>query len=326
MVSKQNALSKRLAQRKSAVETQEHKKSLHPESSTRSITLSSGKVIQLIFQSVEGKNNIESMTKVDDGNIRDQELLSEGSLTDILSSIENIQLYPAIGYESQGIINIVDGSRRRKAAMIKNCRYTIEVTKTPLTKKEAEEIVHLSEQKKKLTYIEWGKFYQSKLDHKLYLNTKEMIEAEKISAGLMSLYLNSAQIPSSLLALFIDNSLISTQKHTKQLIGIHNGLNHAGITCNEFIQKCQNSLVSVLDSATNPEEHTELVFSILNREISKIKHAKLGRKKTNKPKIEHLGNGVTFSRKSKDSAIINLRKVSDDKKEMIKNYIRKLMA
>lgn len=62
-----------------------------------------------------------------------------------------MQLYPAIGYsDTDNHILIVDGSRRRAAAILKDCSYSVEVSDQPLTKREAKEIVDLSDKKKKI--------------------------------------------------------------------------------------------------------------------------------------------------------------------------------
>ncbi|MDK9774783.1 ParB N-terminal domain-containing protein [Vibrio sp. B181a] len=320
-----SALAQRLEQRKKAIST------TSPESvsdkvtqpKTRSLKLSSGKVVELELYTFNGQTHIESDTAVDSSNIRNQDQLTAESLQDILASIENVQLYPAIGYIDNEIVKIVDGSRRRKAAIIRDCQYSVEVANCKLSQKDAEEIVRISEQKRKLSYAEWGRFYQAKLDNGIYPDAKTMAESEEVSTGFLSLCINAAKVPSGLLNLFVDSSLVASQKNTKLLIDVSKALASQNIELKDFIDDIEAELISALESACTPEEHTELVLGILAATKGKLKRK--NSEKSKKVKHEDLGGGITFSVKSKDSAVINLRKVSEEKRNKIKEFIRELM-
>lgn len=326
-----SALTLRLEKRKKAIEsgTSDLENTTSDSSITRSLSLASGKRVELKLYTFTGKDNIEASTEVDVSNIRIQDLLNDESLKDILSSIEVGQLYPAIGYMENGIVKIVDGSRRRKASILRNCSFSVEVADCKISLKDAEEIVRISEQKRKLSYIEWGKYYQSKIDNNVYPDAKRLAEKEGVSTGYVSLCLNAAKLPKEVIDVFIDLSLISTQKDTKALVGIVNILRKHDIPPKDFIDGVQDELVGALSSSNTPEEHTEMVLGILISAANKL--AKKPKAVPNKsdegsPKTEKLGGGVTFSMKSKDSAVINLRKVPEDKRNLIKDFIKELMS
>ncbi|EGU44708.1 DNA-binding protein parB [Vibrio ichthyoenteri ATCC 700023] len=322
-----NALAKRLQQRKSAIENigvHDECVATNVQNNLRKLKLGSGKLVELELRWFKDRCDIESSTAVDVSNIRDQEQLTAENLQDIISSIDDIQLYPAIGYLDDGIVKIVDGSRRRKAAIIKNCQYVVEVANCKLSLKDAEEIVRISEQKKKLSYVEWGRFYQAKLSQGIYPDAKTMADAEGVSTGYLSLCINAAKVPNELLNLFLDNSLIASQKHTKLLVNVTKVLQSRDIKLQSFIDDLEGELVIALENACTPEEHTELVCHIIGTAKDRLIRTPKNKEK-DKLKVENLGRGVTFSIKSKDSAIINLRKVPDDKKKKIKDFIRELM-
>ncbi|MCR9907725.1 ParB N-terminal domain-containing protein [Vibrio campbellii] len=320
-----SALAQRLEQRKKAINTTSpgsvSDEVTQPKA--RSLKLSSGKVVELELYTFNGQAHIESDTAVDSSNIRNQDQLTAESLQDILASIENVQLYPAIGYIDNEMVKIVDGSRRRKAAIIRDCQYSVEVANCKLSQKDAEEIVRISEQKRKLSYAEWGRFYQAKLDNGIYPDAKTMAESEGVSTGFLSLCINAAKVPSGLLNLFVDSSLVASQKNTKLLIDVSKALDSQDIELKDFIDNIEDELILALERACTPEEHTELVLSILAATKGKLKRK--NSEKSKKVKPENLGGGITFSVKSKDSAVINLRKVSEEKRNKIKEFIRELM-
>jgi ParB family chromosome partitioning protein len=320
-----SALTLRLEQRKKAITDSTNSIAINNDiPNVRKLRLASGKIVELELHIFDGKCNIEQSTTVDSSNIRDQEQLTTDSLRDILASIADVQLYPAIGYLDDNVVKIVDGSRRRKAAIIKDCQYLVEVASCTLSLKDAEEIVRISEQKKKLSYFEWGRFYTAKLEHGFYSDAKSMAEAEGISTGYLSLCLNAAKIPSDILSIFIDSSLVASQKNTQLLIDLVKTIEQIDMSLESFLDGIDSDLNLALERACTPEEHTELVLETLRVARDKLKHKK---KNVNKEKIkvENLGGGVTFSIKSKDSSVINLRKVPEDKKNKIKEFIRELM-
>ncbi|GLT20186.1 chromosome partitioning protein ParB [Vibrio zhanjiangensis] len=324
-----SALALRLEKRKKAIEAGSYSSedAVSDNKITRTLSLASGKAVELRLYTFTGKSSIEDCTDVDASNIRNQDLLNDESLKDILSSIEVGQLYPAIGYMENGIVKVVDGSRRRKAAILRDCSFSVEVADCKISLKDAEEIVRISEQKRKLSYIEWGKYYQSKLDRNIYPSAKCLAEKEGVSTGYVSLCLNAAKLPEEIIDVFIDLSLVSSQKDTKVLVEIGNTLRSNELSPKSFIEQIQDELSNALSKSNTPEEHTEMVLAILLSSAKKIKNSKIDVAKEDKklPKIEKLGGGVTFAIRSKDSAVINLRKVSEDKRNKIKEFIKELM-
>ncbi|WP_116440184.1 ParB/RepB/Spo0J family partition protein, partial [Klebsiella pneumoniae] len=71
-------------------------------------------------------NKVEMATMVWLGNERDQELLDEAALADLVPSfLTSGQQNPAFARRTSGIIEVADGSRRRKTAIITGCDYRV---------------------------------------------------------------------------------------------------------------------------------------------------------------------------------------------------------
>ncbi len=71
-------------------------------------------------------DKVEMATMVWLGNERDQDLLNETSLADLVPSfLTSGQQNPAFARKTAGIIEVADGSRRRKTAIITGCDYRV---------------------------------------------------------------------------------------------------------------------------------------------------------------------------------------------------------
>jgi len=76
-----------------------------------------GRDVRFILEVISG-DTVESASYIWSGNERDQELLTEDSLDDLIPSfLLTGQQNPAFGRRVDGLIEVADGSRRRKAAI-----------------------------------------------------------------------------------------------------------------------------------------------------------------------------------------------------------------
>ena len=328
-----NALANRLNQRKQALEQGKESIQINPiqinELQCRTLTLSSGKLIKLRLQTFTGKDEIEHKTCIDSSNIREQSWLNTQSLSDILPTIATIQLYPAIGYYSKGSILIVDGSRRRAAAIISNCSFIVEVSDQPLSKQEAKEIVDISDKKKKFTDFEWGKFYTTKMD-KSELSQKDFSKLEGISESTMSRYINAYRVDDMLYSLFIDRATINSVADSQRLIKIFKSINSTEHCVDEFVVDVHDLIEEKVDQCESIDEHKGLVFDCLESMLKKVQSSKVGRKKKNLEPIS-LFNGsknnefIRYQDDSPHKSTIVLSRISVEKRDKIKEYIQKVM-
>lgn len=327
------ALANRLAKRKEALKSGVVSGPTTNKGSTptRELKLSSGKIINLSLHSFTGKADIQSNTHIDGANIREQTWLNSESLADILSTIENIQLYPAIGYRSEtGSISVIDGSRRRQAAILKDCTYYIEIADQKLNVKEAEEIVAISEKKKKFTDYEWGKFYSAKLNISS-MTQKELATQESLSTTTLSRYINAFKVNKLFYDLFLDKNMIDSVSDNQLLIKLNNTVEKDSLDSEEIAIEAQELIETQVDKCESPDEHKKLVFSALDKVIKQYQQNKVGRKnKSVEPISLFLGGKskefIRYQDTNPHKSIIVLSRITADKKEEIRQAIHKIMS
>lgn len=107
--------------------------------------------------------DIETRTRVWDGNERDQLLLTKNSVDDITHSFrQDGQKVPAFGREVDGVIEIAEGSRRRKTALITGQDYVIWVGQ--LTDQQMEALTDIGNQYREPSAWEKGRKHKRILD------------------------------------------------------------------------------------------------------------------------------------------------------------------
>ncbi len=84
-----------------------------------------GREVKFTLEVLRG-DSVESASRVWSGNERDQELLTEDALDDLIPSfLLTGQQTPAFGRRVSDVIEIADGSRRRKAAILTESDYRV---------------------------------------------------------------------------------------------------------------------------------------------------------------------------------------------------------
>lgn len=144
---------------------------------------------------------VERVTMVYNGNERDQELLTESSLSDILPTFrEKGQQFPAIGCEMNGIVVIADGSRRRAAAILAGRSYRVLVGE--LTDADMKWLTKLGNDYTPPSAYERGKRYARLLKHNFDGNLSALAESEGISRRVLTRYIKTAKLPLTVIKAF----------------------------------------------------------------------------------------------------------------------------
>lgn len=143
----------------------------------------------------------ESASRVWSGNERDQELLTEDALDDLLPSfLVSGQQTPAFGRRVSGIVEVADGSRRRKAAILTSSDYRILVG--DLDDEQMMALSRLGNDYRPTSAYERGKRYAYRLENEFKGNISALADAENISRKIISRCLNTSRLPKSVIALF----------------------------------------------------------------------------------------------------------------------------
>ena len=140
-----------------------------------------GREVKFILEAIPGES-VETASRVWSGNERDQELLTEDALDDLIPSFMlSGQQTPAFGRRVEGVIEIADGSRRRKAAILTSSDYRVLVGDL-----DDEQMMALSQ----------------RLENDFNGNISALAEAENISRKIITRCINTAHLPKSVVALF----------------------------------------------------------------------------------------------------------------------------
>lgn len=159
-----------------------------------------GREVKFTLETLRG-NAVEEMSHVWSGNERDQELLTEDALDDLIPSFLLAgQQTPAFGRRVSGIIEVADGSRRRKAAILTSCEYRILVGE--LDDEQMSALSRLGNDYRPTSAYERGQRYAHRLETEFAGNISALADAENISRKIITRCLNTARLPRSVVALF----------------------------------------------------------------------------------------------------------------------------
>ncbi|MGR7122236.1 ParB/RepB/Spo0J family plasmid partition protein [Klebsiella aerogenes] len=156
--------------------------------------------VKFTLETIPGKL-VEKETKVWSGNERDQDLLTEESLDDLIPSfLLTGQQMPAFGRRVEGLIEIADGSRRRKTAILTSTDYRVLVG--DLDDMQMDALCKLGNDYRPTSAFERGARYSYRLQNEFGGNISALAEAENISRKIITRCVNTAKLPKSLIALF----------------------------------------------------------------------------------------------------------------------------
>lgn len=181
-----------------------------PRKSTLSMwvnTEKEGKRSEIIFELITlSKEELTSTVRVSEHNPRNQGYLSQSSLATLRKDIKDKGgiIEPAWAYHDSGYINLIDGSRRWRIAVMDDHELKIWVTKTQLTPKQANSITESFSEQKELSLIERGATYQRWLDEGLFDDKQSIAAAELKSATIVTRALQAYNLRDSLKNCFSD--------------------------------------------------------------------------------------------------------------------------
>ncbi|WP_150318934.1 ParB/RepB/Spo0J family plasmid partition protein [Enterobacter hormaechei] len=160
-----------------------------------------GREVKFILEAIPGES-VETASRVWSGNERDQELLTEDALDDLIPSfLLSGQQTPAFGRRVEGgVIEIADGSRRRKAAILTSSDYRVLVG--DLDDEQMMSLSRLGNDYRPVSAYERGKRYALRLENEFSGNVSALADAENISRKIIPRCINTALLPKSVVALF----------------------------------------------------------------------------------------------------------------------------
>lgn len=159
-----------------------------------------GRDVRFTLETIPG-DKIETESKVWVNNERDQTLLTEEALDDLIPSfLVSGQQSPAFGRKVADVIEVADGSRRRMTAMLTACDFRILVG--DLDDEQMGSLSKLGNDYRPTSAYERGHRYIKRLNNEFGGNISALSEAENISRKIISRCINTAKLPRELMALF----------------------------------------------------------------------------------------------------------------------------
>lgn len=163
-------------------------------------TLKTGRKVKFSFITIPA-NDVEKKTFVlQETNGRDQSALTKASLMEIIKTIRFQQFFPCVGVYRGDSIEILDGSRRRAAAIAVNCSLDIMLTEDQLSSEEARQLAKDIQTAREHNLREIGLRLQ--LLKNSGMNQKEIAQSEGLSPAKVTRALQAASVSQDLISLF----------------------------------------------------------------------------------------------------------------------------
>ncbi|MDI9095134.1 ParB family protein [Providencia rettgeri] len=168
--------------------------------------LKSGRKVMFQTETITAEQ-VETRTYVDPKiNGRDQNALTQESLADITSTLQNQQFFPAIGRLVEGRIEILDGSRRRAAALLCGVGLRVMYTKSEMTAEEARQLAAEIQTAKEHNIREVGMTLIAMRDQGI--TQKDIAERQNMSTAAVSRAIQAATVPEKMVSVFPIQSLL----------------------------------------------------------------------------------------------------------------------
>ncbi|EAB8136693.1 ParB/RepB/Spo0J family plasmid partition protein [Salmonella enterica subsp. enterica] len=153
---------------------------------------------------------VERATMVWSGNERDQALLTQAALDDLIPSfLTSGQQNPAFGRKISGIIEVADGSRRRQTAIYTHSEYRVLVG--DLDDEQMAWLSTIGNNYRQTSAYERGKRYARRLKNEFGDNVSKLAEAENISRKIIMRCIKTAELPREIIALFSNPNELSAR-------------------------------------------------------------------------------------------------------------------
>ncbi|MFP2429070.1 ParB family protein [Enterobacter ludwigii] len=228
-------------------------------------TLSSGRRVVFTLKTIPA-NEVEAKTFVVQAiNGRDQNALTPESLKDITRTLKLQQFFPCIGIQRDNGIEILDGSRRRSAAILCHTELKILVTVSPMSADEARKLAADIQTAKEHNIREIG--MRLLAIKQTGMTQKEIAELEGLSQAKVTRALQAASVSAELISLFPVQSELTFSDY-KVLCAVEEQLKYEGIAIEDLIMNIAPE-VDIMSLHNLPEDEVKnKIIKLINKEYS----------------------------------------------------------
>ncbi|MBY8036291.1 ParB/RepB/Spo0J family partition protein [Vibrio fluvialis] len=251
-------------------------------------------------------SEVATRTTVFAENAREQAFLNEHALSDVLSTLrERGQQYPAVGRKTtDGKIEVLDGSRRRKSCILANQEFLVYVAEN-INGEHAKFLSDVANAHKPLSLYEKGREMQAKLDSGEAEDQKALAKMFQCSEALVSGALKAAALPLELLQAY--PNVVELGRPT--IVKLHKQFNDLSADQqSELLNKCHQAegLVWQRCQSQGVARITKEVTETIEQWIAEL----VPPKRAVNNKVDLVKGRVSYSRKGSNLAL-NLKKVDD---------------
>lgn len=221
---------------------------------TQTFVLSNGKRALFALQTIPARE-VESQTfVVQETNGRDQSGLTPESLRDIIRTIKLQQFFPAIGVKRGERIEVLDGSRRRAAAVYCKTGLNILVTEDEISAEQARRLAQDIQTAREHNLREVGLRLMALKQSGL--SQKEIAESQGLSQAKVTRALQAASVPAELVMLFPNHAEL-TYPDYKLLLQACEKLQDKQQTVNALIESISSDVDEVTADDALPEDEVK---------------------------------------------------------------------
>ena len=213
--------------------------------------------VTLTFEQVKNDTTVTF-----DVNGRDQSQLTEESLAD-LNSLAFQQFYPAVGRETGGKIDVLDGSRRRAWFLLQEGKvagFRILVTRDDISVADAKALARQLQTAKEHNLREIGLQCMAIRQANKKLTQAEVAELTGLSQSGVSKALKAASIDEKLIALFPVVNALSHPDYT--LLSKVMRVCCDGKTLNTFVSNIDSQLVNIQAEYSIPDQKDAIISAV----------------------------------------------------------------
>ncbi|HHR6143656.1 TPA: ParB family protein [Providencia alcalifaciens] len=194
-------------------------------------------------------------------NGRDQSALTPESLVDITRTIKLQQFFPAIGFRQHGKIEILDGSRRRAAALLCHVGLTILVTDSEISSDDARQLANDIQTAKEHNLREIGLRLLQLRDKGM--SQKEIALYENLSTAKVTRAIQAASVPEYLVSLFPVQAELSYSDY-KFLLKIESQIFNKNLHREKIVQDTHERIDALIDKRqVTSDELKKVILNIL---------------------------------------------------------------
>lgn len=264
------------------------------------ITLSvCGRDVHFVLKTIPAER-VNKATMVWCGNERDQELLTETALDDLIPSFKlSGQQNPAYGREVNGVIEVADGSRRRKTAIITKTDYRVLVG--DLDEVQMAWLSQIGNDYRPTSAFERGQRYSRRLQNDFEGNVSKLAEAENISRKIIMRCIKTAELPREIIGLFSSPNELSAR---------------AGETLAKLFIDSEDAMYSFAQHLSKRKANGE----VFNTEDIIDQLTAVAKKPKATTKVKSFGAGITAKYRG-DVVSISMKKVPEDLLKKIESLL-----